>query len=200
MQVVATKHSAVPKTELIKAIQNLEVNLSINQSAARNMGENTVKEAQDLLRNLDLRSFVSDCEEAFRKRLDEVTVEFSGKLSNKSWGATRKFLNIFLRAAVYNRHLCDYYDLAMVEPFLEVPLDSQVAKALRNAGNTAEGGLFLPAWRTIIGLKPEISQKYQDVVSKVAKAKCLARVHLDAWYWRSSGEKPMDEVDSEEIA
>jgi hypothetical protein len=104
----ATKHSQITPAEFMEAMQKLEVNLSIGQSAARNMGKSTIKEAHEFLRSLDLKSIITDSEETFMRRLDEVTSEFTSRLSNKRWGAARKFLNIFLRAAFYNRYLFDH--------------------------------------------------------------------------------------------
>jgi len=161
-----------------------EANLSIGASTARHMGAGTVKEARDFLGSLDIGSFVNDSEEALNQHLDTTTVEFGKELTCKSWGAARKFLNIFLRGALYNRCLCDCYGLAILEPFLETPLDSHVATALRSRCNEEEGGLLLPPWGTIIRLEKDVSQKYQEVASRVARKKGVARVHLDVWYWR----------------
>lgn len=147
------------------------------------MGTGTVKAARDFLMHLDLRQFAGDSEDAFQYVLDRRTIECRDKLPRKSWGAARKFLNIFLRGALYNRFLCEHYHLGVTEPFLEVPLDSFVAIGLRKE----EGGTSLPPWKTIIRLEPEVSAKYQAFARQVAQRKGCSRVHLDLWYWRADG-------------
>jgi hypothetical protein len=96
------------------------------------------------------------------------------------WGPARKFLNIFLRGVVYNRYLCDEYALAGIVPWLEVPLDSHVALGLRSE----PGGLSLPRWKTVKGLDPTTSKRYQDFAADTAARIGCERVHLDLLYWR----------------
>lgn len=98
----------------------------------------------------------------------------------KYWGAARKFLNIFLRDVVYNRYLCDKYELMHIVPWLELPLDSQVASGLREE----PGGGSLPRWKTVIGLEKADSQKFQAFATEVAARMGCERVHLDVIYWR----------------
>ena len=116
--------------------------------------------------------------------LDRSTHLFLNDLPQgaKHWGAARKILNIFLRGVFYNKFLCEYYKLDCVEPWLELPLDSHVAKGLRSEKN----GKLLPRWTTVIGLNHEINKKYQEFATLVAKKKGTNRVHLDIEYWRSN--------------
>jgi hypothetical protein len=93
-------------------------------------------------------------------------------------------LNIFLRDALYNYYLREHYDLARIEPFLEVPLDGSVGKGLYDL-HKKEGGTDLLPWRAIQGLKKEESDKYQEFARLVADAKRYARVHLDLWFYRA---------------
>jgi hypothetical protein len=97
------------------------------------------------------------------------------------WGACRKFLNIFLRGVVYQKYLVEHYDLHHVEPWLEVPLDSHVAKRLRREPG---GRKAVPPWRTVIGLDARTNTKYQKFASEVAARRGIDRVHLDVIYWR----------------
>jgi hypothetical protein len=94
------------------------------------------------------------------------------------WGAARKFLNIFMRDAAYNVFLRDAFQLNQVEDRLEVPVDSQVAKELKN--RLPE----LPRWRTVISLDASMNKKYQDAVKRIAKQEELAPVHFDVIAWR----------------
>ena len=50
----------------------------------------------------------------------------------KSWGAARKALNLFMRNVFNNRYLNEVYYLDRIEKVLEIPLDSAVAKGLKN--------------------------------------------------------------------
>jgi len=174
------KKSPVVEPDFIKRVRQREASISVGASTARGMGKGMVKAARDFLGNLDLRSFVTESEDAFQQRLDASTDECRVKLPSQSWGAARKFLNIFLRGALYNRFLCEHYGLVTLEPFLEVPLDKSVATGLRSE----HGGLSLPPWGTVLRLEPAVSAAYQAFAHQVSLRKGCARVHLDLWYWR----------------
>jgi hypothetical protein len=173
--------------KFIELIQHREANVSIEASAARGMGKGTVEAARTFLCGLRLAGFATRSEAAFLQRLDAETLALQKRLPQKSWGAARKFLNIFLRGALYNRFLCEHFGLASLEPFLEVPLDKSVATALRKRDHRSS----LPRWNTIVRLEKEASDKYQTFARRVAERKKLARVHLDLWYWRA---KSQDEL------
>jgi hypothetical protein len=114
--------------------------------------------------------------------LNKATQSLLKKLPRvaQNWGAARKFLNIFLRGIIYNRFLCENYNLYHIEPWLELPLDSHVANGLRSE----PGGSSLPRWKTVIGLDNKTSQQYQNFASKIAIEKGISLVHLDLIYWR----------------
>ncbi len=169
--------------ELIDALRRRVASTSVGPSTARKMGpKGTIKTAREYLAGLKLESFKRKTEGEFRVVLDNATSRFVGHLPKgaKHWGAARKFLNIFLRGAVYNRFLCKRYNLYGIEPWLELPLDSHVAKGLRKE----EGGENLPIWKTVIGLDRDVNQEYQEFATEVAKGKNTYRVHLDVLYWR----------------
>jgi len=106
-----------------------------------------------------------------------------GARSAGSWGLARKLLNIYIRDCVYSRMLCAHYRLESIEPFLEVPLDSFVAKGLIAASNDLGQSRCLPAWKTIKGLSREHSDRYQEFASELAQSRGHARVHLDVLLW-----------------
>ncbi|MGO8690535.1 MAG: hypothetical protein ACLQLG_13010 [Thermoguttaceae bacterium] len=166
--------------EFIRLVRKREASLAVGPSTARGMPEGTVKQARDFLGKLDLSSFATDSEHVFRERLDEATDKLKELLTCRSWGAARKFLNIFLRGALYNRFLCEHYRLCLIEKFFEVPLDRSVAEGLRRERN----GETLPQWDAIKRLQPQESAAYQTFARSVAREKRCARVHLDLWYWR----------------
>lgn len=170
--------------ELIDVLSRRIASTSVGPSTARKMGpRGTIKAAREYLAGLNLERFVTKTEKEFRVVLDEATSQFMDYLPRgaKHWGAARKFLNIFLRGAVYNRFLCERYNLYRIERWLELPLDSHVAKGLRKE----KGGDDLPRWKTVISLDRDMNQVYQEFATRVAKRKNTYRVHLDLLYWRS---------------
>ncbi|HEY9707785.1 MAG TPA: hypothetical protein V6D48_06230, partial [Oculatellaceae cyanobacterium] len=119
--------------EYIALLQRRIASTSVGPSTARGMGpRGTIKAARQFLADLDLRRLRKRSQSSFAAVLDSMTDELIAALPRKSqhWGSARKFLNIFLRGVIYNRYLCDHYSLYRLEPWLEIPLDSHVAKGL----------------------------------------------------------------------
>ena len=170
--------------DFIKLVQQRQSNISIGPSTARRMGPaGTIAVARDFLQYLDLNQFANvNTASAFGFMLNSLTNDFKTALpkGGRHWGSARKFLNIFLRDVLYNQYLCEGYNFLRLEPWLEVPLDRHVAKAL----HLEEGSDELPKWRTIVGLKSVVSNRYQEFADKVAASKGIYRVHLDLYYWR----------------
>jgi hypothetical protein len=156
---------------------------SVAASTARGMGpRGTVHAARNYFQTMNLRRFNMLSNKDFEKLLDSTTVKLMSAMPEgaKHWGSSRKFLNIFLRHCLYNRYLCTHYRLHKLEAWLEVPLDSHVARGLR----LEKGGKNLPRWQGVIHLTPSQNQKYQNFALSVAKWKGTKRVHLDILYWR----------------
>jgi len=169
--------------ELIDVLRRRIASTSVGPSTARGMGpKGTIKAAREYLASFDLAKFAKKTERAFQAKLNQATLRFMNHLPQgaKHWGAARKFLNIFLRGAVYHRFLCEYYNLYRTERWLELPLDSHVAKGLRGE----DGGKLLPRWRTVIRLDRKTNQRYQEFATGVARRIDTYRVHLDILYWR----------------
>ena len=142
----------------------------------------TIFAARDYLASLDLGRFKKKTQKKFSASLNAATAAFLKHLPRgaRHWGLARKCLNIFLRGVVYNRFLCEHYNLYHIEPWLELPLDSHVAKGLREE----RGERSLPRWKTVISLDPETNRQYQEYATEIAKMKKTHRVHLDVLYWR----------------
>lgn len=169
--------------EFLIAVQRRTAMTSVGPSTARSMGPSgTISAARTFFEKFDLRSVRAQSHSSFLRRLDQATEELRCSLPKDAryWGSSRKFINIFLRNSLYNRYLCDHFRLHGLEPWLEVPLDSHVAKGLMQE----DAGRDLPSWKTVIGLKRQDSDEYQEVASLVAAASKIARVHLDLKYWR----------------
>ena len=181
----------IPKT--IEYLRRRTAELAIGNSTLRNQGARGVaKAARTFLANIDIKSFSVTSEQEFSATLDRATIALSQALPEgaRNWGTARKALNIFLRDCLYNQFLCSHFAISHVHPWLEVPLDSHVAKGLRN---TFEGNT-LPKWTTITGLKHELSDRYQEVAGKVAKKLGCNRVDLDIYLWREVGVKELENV------
>lgn len=101
----------------------------------------------------------------------------------RSWRLARKLLNIYIRDCVYSRLLCAHYRLEAIEPFLEVPLDSFVAKGLTAEAMERGQTRRLPKWSTIKGLERAESDLYQAFASELAAERGHARIHLDVVLW-----------------
>ncbi len=171
------------KEEFTRALLRRMASTSVGPSTARGMGpKGTISAARNYLANINIKSFNKRTEKKFIESLNKETQSFLEQLPNgaKNWGAARKFINIFLRGIIYNRFLCEKYNLYHIEPWLELPLDSHVADGLR----LEPGGKILPRWETVIGLYDKTSQQYQKFASEVAERKGVNRVHLDLIYWR----------------
>jgi hypothetical protein len=125
----------------------------------------------------------------YPQTLDDLTDALLARLPKKArpWGAARKFLNIFIRDAAYNVYLSSAYPLERLVPHLEVPLDSEVARGLKQDARE----LGLPrtrAWPGVKNLLREDSDALQAIAASVVASGrygVTERVHLDVVYWRA---------------
>lgn len=159
---------------------------AIPANAIRNQGRNVLGAIRRHLQKVDLSTFVVRDRWSFVRRLREATARLQRRLPKDGgvepaqlWGAARKALNLFLRDCTYDHHLRAHYGLGKVEPWLEVPLDSYVAGALRKTRK----GKGLAKWDSLKGLDDKISGEYQEVAQDIADRQGIARVHLDLGYW-----------------
>lgn len=156
---------------------------AIGASTIRRMGpKGTARRARKFLSGVRLIRFGVESKRKFDNELNRVTKALMRSLPSgaRHWRVARKLLNIFLRDAAYNRFLNRYFDLRRVERWMEVPLDSHVGKQLRASSSDKH----LPRWKTVIGLTPTESAKFQRVATAVARRQGVTRVDLDVYYWR----------------
>ena len=153
---------------------------AVGPSALRGQRKGVLKIIQAYLGILDL-SQIPSTQDEYTAWLDEHTNALLKKLRirNRPWGAARKALNLFMRDALYNKYLDDHYRIYRIESFMEVPLDSAVAKGLKRRAGRGR----LPYWPGLKNLKPEISAIFQKYAAEYAKTKDAARVHLDVYLW-----------------
>ncbi len=125
---------------------------------------------------LDLSDFQA---ESFDDDLDQSTLKLQRSFPKpaRQWGLARKLLNMFLRDALYSRHLCERYPLQQIESLLEVPLDSYTMRGIREHDRTLPRGVWIRS------LTPEMSARFQRSAASMAKELGIARVHLDALLW-----------------
>jgi len=158
---------------------------AIGPSSLRNQGSpGVIDAARRFLSKIKLSDFVTSGEREFLSQLDEQTVLLLHNLPKKAqnWGAPRKALNLFLRDAIYNQYLASEFNLHRIESWLEIPLDSAVARGLR-AIKEEEGGGELPDWPGLKQLTPSISSMFQSFAENTARNRGHARVHLDIYLW-----------------
>lgn len=171
----------MPNVPFIQAVQSRAARISVSASATRGNGAGVVAAGRSFLSRLPLKDFATSRPELFRQRLDKATDELSAAMpfGAKSWGLSRKLLNIFLRDALYTTYLADEFKLQEAESLLEIPLDSITADHLRKE----TGGRRLPRWPGVKHLTPEVNKSYQSFAAQLAAIKALAPVHLDTFWW-----------------
>jgi len=168
---------------LLRLIETRIAIVAIGANTLRNQGaRNVVSNTRGFLRQLDLKQFTGLSASGFRKSLDTQTKKLQKVLPVKArnWGTARKALNIFLRDVLYTRYLCKEYGFDRLEPWLEVPLDRDIARNLREEPE----GKDLARWQGVERLERKKSVSYQLTAEKIAKRFQIARVHLDLIYWR----------------
>ncbi|MEF3062898.1 hypothetical protein V4C85_24025 [Ralstonia solanacearum] len=170
--------------KMLSLLQTRVGRTAVGASTARGMGPaGTIEAARKFLQTFDLASAKANTSSAYRRCLDAATDDLVAALPAEArhWGSARKFFNIFMRNCAYNRFLCEAYRLDTIEPWMEVPLDSHVAKGLKI--EAARCGAVVPRWSTVIGLSPEVSDHWQAVAQSVAERQGIHRVHLDVVFW-----------------
>lgn len=171
--------------DLIDRLQVRIAMFAIGRSTLRSQGApGMVAHARIFLRKVDLKTFSVATAEQFSDVLntqtDLLAAGFPGA-GKGNWGAARKSINIFLRDALYCRPLSDHFNLIGLEPWLEVPLDSNVYAGLVEDSDNPR---TVPAWPGVKALTPKRSADFQDIASVIASSLGVARVHLDIRYWR----------------
>jgi hypothetical protein len=163
-------------------VQRKVATASVGPSTVRGQGApGLVAAAHRHLSSVDLRDLAVTRASTFRDRLDSETESLRSAFpkGGRSWGAARKCVNLFLRDCLYNAYLREARGLGRVEPLLEIPLDSLVARELRRL----DAGKVLPRWPGLKHLQPCDSDQYQAFAAAAAQQMGVARVHLDAYLW-----------------
>jgi hypothetical protein len=157
--------------------------LAIGPSTLRGIGTSGVAAAaRRSLAAIELATLAVEDRRDFQDRLQEITksVKVSLPKRGRAWGRARKAVNLFLRDVVYNADLRDHYGLQQIRPWLELPMDRQVATGLLGE----DEGAGLSQWPGLKHLRPDVSRAYQTAALKVAERHRVCRVDLDVFYFR----------------
>jgi hypothetical protein len=168
--------------ELLQQMQVRTAMVAVAPSAVRGTNSaGVMPAARGFLGKMDLSVFGTDDLRQFSRQLNRQTKALTAALPSKErhFGLARKVLNLFLRECVYNAYLRVAYSLGLVEPFLELPLDSFTARGVRV--RSLKGSV--PTWFGVRKLTAEASKVYQLRAAELAAEEGLARVHLDLYYW-----------------
>ena len=166
---------------------------SVGPSAVRGQPEGLLQVTHEYLQQILLCGIPKISETEYQRWLNRRTrgllnaYSMHPKLKKRPWGVARKAINLFMRDVVYNRYLCEHFALGRVERWLEVPLDSQVAKGVRSEARESKTITVPPAWRGLKRLQYALSRRLQDCALQLAFRRGMARVHLDIYLWRKSG-------------
>ncbi|MGD2175612.1 MAG: hypothetical protein PVJ27_09430 [Candidatus Brocadiaceae bacterium] len=174
------------RQELIDLVHRFVAVESVGITAVRGQGAGVLDAVRGQLATEDLGSIPAG-EEAFARWLDACTERVLDALPDtvdgRPWGTARKAVNLFLRTCTYNHYLRCHYQLARVEPLLEVPVDSVVAGALKREAGRGQ----LPVWNGLKRLTPEEHAQFQDYAGELARRRGFScRVHLDMDLWLSN--------------
>lgn len=167
--------------DFIAHIQTFTARSSVTASATRGQGASGIAaSAREHLAQISLRDFAVRSQLSFARVLDRETERLTAAIPRlgRSWGLSRKLLNIFLRDSLYTAYLRDAFALDRAEPWYEVPLDGVVAVRVAHEPE----GAALPEWPGVKHLTPVESEAYQRAFRAVAHRMQVAPVHLDAWY------------------
>lgn len=172
----------ISKRKLLALIQQYAAVDAVGPSAVRGQPRKTVERIRGYLGKMNLNRMPQGTREDFARWLDLHTGRIQRRLPNskKPWGIARKTLNLFLRTCLYNHYLRKEYGFARVGRWLEVPLDSVVARELRRDA----GRGVLPRWRGLEWLDQQDSEKFQEHAREYASAcKLPITVFLDNYLW-----------------
>jgi hypothetical protein len=169
------------RNDFIRTLRRRTGITAVGPSALRGQGKGVLRATQEFLVNVDLSRIPKTNPKRYRKWLDRQTESLLDSLHVKKrpWGAARKALNLFMRDILYNRYLDRRYALTKIGSWLEVPLDSAVAKGLKRHAGRGN----LPQWPGLKNLTREISDQFQDFARKHARRQRIERVHLDIYLW-----------------
>jgi hypothetical protein len=173
--IVGSLWVTVMQKQFHSKVQNFVVN-GFGIAVVRNMapkGKNKgyLDNIRQFLKKIDLEDFGKENPSQFPQMLDGLTEKLRRHMPTgaRYWSTARKCLNLFFRDALYNFYLRKEYGLEKFERYMEIPLDSNVGKKLR------EEDKGLPRRDAVIRLTPEVSAQFQEMATRIAKREGIAR-------------------------
>ena len=165
----------------ISTVQHKVAVTAVGPSAVRGQRKGVLKTCQGFLASMSLARVPKASETRFRRWLNRQTEALLDQLpaNGRPWGVARKAINLFLRDALYNQYLNRKFKISRIEEWLEIPLDSVVARGLRSAA----GRGVLPKWTGLKHLSPDVSDEFQAFAARHAHTLGIQRVHLDMYLW-----------------
>ena len=128
------------------SVQNFIVN-GYGVAVVRNMapkGKNKgyLDNIREFLKKIDLADIGKADPSQYPHVLDDLTEKLRRHMPRYApyWGTARKCLNLFFRDALYNFYLRQEYGLKKFEKYMEIPLDSNVGKKLREEDRVCHAG------------------------------------------------------------
>ena len=168
--------------DFIRLMQDFLAVAAPSGAALRNQERGVLKVVQNQLKTVQLRGVPFDTAVSYRRWLDRQTQKMLQAMTVKvePWGAARKALNLFMRSCICDHYLRSEYRLERIERLAEIPLDSIVARALKEK----PGGDQLPAWPGLKWLTKDQNDRFQAFAAEYAKQRRLpATVYLDNYLW-----------------
>ncbi len=149
--------------KIINLIQERLAYSTMNIRVFRNQGRGKVEKAWRFMKSLNLKLLTKESERGVEKEyssycnrtLHRLQKKFHKQNSN-TFGIATKALNIFLIECYLNKELNKEYKLERIKKFLEVPIDSKVAKFLKKKYK------FLPTFKSIKCLNNATYFAYQE--------------------------------------
>ncbi|MBM4019941.1 MAG: hypothetical protein FJ288_16740 [Planctomycetes bacterium] len=174
---------AMPNKKFLAMIQRFTAVQAVGPSAVRGQARNTLRTIQEYLGQLKLKRLPNAGACDYARWLDAQTRRLQACCNGTAWGVARKAMNLFMRSCLYNTYLSRMFHLARIQRYMEIPLDSVVAKGLKKEAKIA-GREPLPRWKGLTGLGPEESQQFQNDANECARCVGLrCRVFLDNYLW-----------------
>lgn len=177
--------ASISKNKLLSIIQRFAAVEAVGPSAVRGQPKSTIDIVRGYLGRIDLRR-IPKSQLSFRRWLNLHTARIERSLpkdnrkARRRWGVARKTLNLFLRTCFYNHYLRGAYGFARIGRCLEVPIDSVVARKLRED----PGPSCVPSWKGLGGLDKSKNEEFQQCAREYAQDCNLPlTVFLDNYLW-----------------
>ena len=182
----------MPKKAFLALIQRFTAIQAVSPSSVRGQPEKTLEKIHGYLGRLRLGRLAGKDSVHYHRWLEARTRQLQKKLGGrkKQWGVARKAMNLFMRSCLYNTCLSREFHLTQVQRYMEIPLDSAVARGLKEESKK-EGQVEFPLWQGLIGLDLELSCEFQQAAEKRARKVGLpGRVFLDNYLWPKYRKSP----------